>query len=89
MMAGGLGVLHANLAELSVADCEFDVFVCAVTMVSDLRHNSELPVPGFGCRQQSANAEYGSVYIIIRKIFRVFSLCIFYSGDVPTDVASS
>ena len=44
--------LHANLDELAVAGSDYDVLVCAESLVSDRHHLSELCIPGFGCPQQ-------------------------------------
>ena len=44
--------LHANLDELTVAESDNDVVICAESKVSDRRHLSELRIPGFGYPQQ-------------------------------------
>ena len=35
-----------------MAGSDYDVLVCAESKVSDLRHLSELRIPGYGCPQQ-------------------------------------
>ena len=39
--------LHANLKDLSVASKQFDILLCSETLVSDMRHVSEILIPGF------------------------------------------
>ena len=41
--------LSGNLGDLAVASSQYDILLCSETLVSDLRHVSELLVPGFGC----------------------------------------
>ena len=40
--------LSRNLSDLAVALSQYDILWCSETLVSDLRHVSELLVPGFG-----------------------------------------
>ena len=40
--------LVGNLSDLTVALSQYDILLCSETLVSDLRHVSELLVPGFG-----------------------------------------
>ena len=40
--------LAGNLSDLTVASSQYDVMFCFETLVSDMRHLSELLVPGFG-----------------------------------------
>ena len=40
--------LAGNLSDLTVASYQYDVLFCSETLVSDMRHVSELLVPGFG-----------------------------------------
>ena len=40
--------LTGNLSDLTVASSQYDIQLCSETMVSDMRHVSELLVPGFG-----------------------------------------
>ena len=40
--------LSRNLSDLSVASSQFDILLCSETLVSDMRHVSELLVPGYG-----------------------------------------
>ena len=41
--------LAGNLSDLTLASSQYDILFCYETLVSDLRHVSELLVPGFGC----------------------------------------
>ena len=41
--------LARNLSDLTVASFQYDILLCSETLVSDMRHLSELLVPGF-CR---------------------------------------
>ena len=41
--------LAGNLSDLTVASSQYDTLLCSETLVSDMRHVSELLVPGFGC----------------------------------------
>ena len=41
--------LTGNLSDLTVASFRYDILLCSETLVSDMRHVSELLVPGFGC----------------------------------------
>ena len=38
-----------NLSDLTVASSQYDILLCSETLVSDMRHVSEVLVPGF-CR---------------------------------------
>ena len=40
--------LSGNLSDLAMALSQYDILLCSETLVSDLRHVSELLVPGFG-----------------------------------------
>ena len=40
--------LARNLSDLTVASFQYDILLCSESLVSDMRHVSELPVPGFG-----------------------------------------
>ena len=40
--------LAGNLSDLTVASSQYDILFCSETLVSDMRHVSELLVPGFG-----------------------------------------
>ena len=42
--------LARNLSDLAVASFQYDILLCSETLVSDMRHVSELLVPGFGRR---------------------------------------
>ena len=38
--------LAGNLGDLTVASSQYDILLCSETLVSDMRHESELLVPG-------------------------------------------
>ena len=40
--------LAANLSDLTVASSQYDILLCSETLVSDMRHVSEVLVPGVG-----------------------------------------
>ena len=40
--------LAGNLSDLTVASSQYDILLCSETLVLDMRHVSELLVPGFG-----------------------------------------
>ena len=40
--------LAGNLSDLTVASYQYDILFCCETLISDMRHMSELLVPGFG-----------------------------------------
>ena len=40
--------LAGNLSDLTVASSQYDILLCSETLVSDMRHMSEVLVPGFG-----------------------------------------
>ena len=40
--------MAGNLSDLTVASSQYDILLCSETLVSDMRHGSELLVPGFG-----------------------------------------
>ena len=40
--------LDGNLSDLTVASSQYDILLCSETLVSDMRHVSELLVHGFG-----------------------------------------
>ena len=39
--------LARNLSDLTVASSQYDILLCSETLVSDMRHVSEVLVPGF------------------------------------------
>ena len=39
--------LAGNLSDLTVASSQYDTLLCSETLVSDMRHVSEVLVPGF------------------------------------------
>ena len=61
---------------LSLASSQYDILLCSETLVSDLRHVSELLVPGFGrpvllCQGKLPHARGMAVYV--RDGYRAFS----------------
>ena len=40
--------LSGNISDLAVASSQYDILLCSETLVSDLRHVTELLVPEFG-----------------------------------------
>ena len=40
--------LAGNLRDLTVVSSHYDILLCSETLVSDMRHMSEILVPGFG-----------------------------------------
>ena len=40
--------LTGNISDLTVASYQYDILFCSKTLVLDMRHVSELLVPGFG-----------------------------------------
>ena len=40
--------MAGNHSDLTVASCQYDILLCSETLVSDMRHVSELLVSGFG-----------------------------------------
>ena len=60
--------LAGNLSDLTVASSQYDILLCSETLVSDMRHVSELLVHGFGrpvllCRGKMPRARVMSAYI--------------------------
>ena len=56
--------LAGNLCALTVASSRYDILLCSKTLVSDVRHVSELLVPGFGrpvqlCRDRMPRPQAG------------------------------
>ena len=48
MLCSNVRGLAGNLKDLIVASSQYDILFCSETLVSDMRHVSELLVPGFG-----------------------------------------
>ena len=48
LLCGNVQGLAGNLSDLTVASSRYEILLCSGTMVSDMRHVSELLVPGFG-----------------------------------------
>ena len=40
--------LAGNLSDLTVPSSQYDILFCSETLISDMRHVSEVLVPGFG-----------------------------------------
>ena len=60
--------LSENLSDLAVASSQYVILLCSETLVSDLRHVSELLVPGFGrpillCRGKLPRARGMAAYV--------------------------
>ena len=61
-------VLAGNLGDLTVASSQYDVLLCSETLVSDMRHVSEVLVNGFGrpvllCRGKIPRARGMAAYV--------------------------
>ena len=48
ILCGNVQDLAGDLSDLTVASSQYDVLLCSETLVSAMRHVSELLVPGFG-----------------------------------------
>ena len=60
--------LSGNHSDLAVASSQYDILLCSETLVSDLRHMSELLFPGFGrpvflCRGKLPRARGMAAYV--------------------------
>ena len=60
--------LAGNLSDLTVASSQYDILLCSETLVSDMRHVSELLVPGFGhpvllCWGRMPRARWMAAYV--------------------------
>ena len=60
--------LARNLSDLTVASSQYDILLCSETSVSDMRHVSEVMVPGFGppvllCRGKMPRARGIPAYV--------------------------
>ena len=60
--------LPGNLSDLTVASSQYDILLCSETLVSDMRHVSEVLVPGFGrpvllCRGKMLRARAMAAYV--------------------------
>ena len=40
--------LAGYLSDLTMASCQYEILLCSETLVSDMRHVSDMLVPGFG-----------------------------------------
>ena len=57
-----------DLSDLPVASSQLHILLCSETLVSDMRHMSELLVPGFGhpvmlCRDRTPRARGMAAYV--------------------------
>ena len=60
--------LAGNLNDMTVASYQYDILFCSETLVSDMRHVSELLIPGFGrpvllCRGKMPRAHGMAAYV--------------------------
>ena len=60
--------LAGNLSDLTVASSQYDILLCSETLVSDMRHASEVLVPGFCrpvllCRGKMPQARWMAAYV--------------------------
>ena len=60
--------LARNLGDLTVASTQYDILLCSETLVSDMRHVSEVVVPGFCrpvllCRGKMSRARGMAAYV--------------------------
>ena len=60
--------LAGNLSDLTVASSQYDILLCSETLVSDMRHVSEVLVPGFCrpvlfCRGKMPRARWMAAYV--------------------------
>ena len=67
--------LAASLSDLTVASSQYDILLCSETLVSDMRHVSEVLVSGFGrpvllCRNKMPRALGMAAYV--RDGYRAF-----------------
>ena len=75
--------LAGNLSDLTVASSQHDILLCSETLVSDMRHVSEILVPGFGrpvllCRGKIPRAGGKAAYV--RDGYRAFCQLKFECG---------
>ena len=49
ILCSNVRALAGNLSDLTVALSQYDILLCSETLVSDMRHVSEVLVPGFSC----------------------------------------
>ena len=60
--------LAGNLTDLTVASSQYDILLCPKNLASDMRHVSEVLVPGFGrpvllCRGKMPRAQGMAAYV--------------------------
>ena len=62
------GLAGNLISDLTVASSQYDILLCSETLVSDMRHVSEILVPGFGrlvllCRGKMPRAGGMAAYV--------------------------
>ena len=74
--------LAGNLSDLTVASSRYDILLCSETLVSDMRHVSEVLVPGFCrpvlCRGKMPRARGMAAYV--RDVYGAFRQSKFECG---------
>ena len=83
ILCSNVRVLAGNLSDLTVASSQYDILLCSETLVSDMRHVSEILVPGFGrsvlsCRSKMPRARGMAAYV--RDGYGAFPQPIFECG---------
>ena len=83
ILCSNVRVLAGNLSDLTVASSQYDILVCSETLVSDMRHVSEVLVPGFChplllCRGKMPRAHGMAAYV--RDGYRAFGQSKFECG---------
>ena len=68
ILCSNVSGLSRSLSDLTVASSQFDILLCSETLVADMRHVSELLVPGFGrpvvfCRDRMPRARGMAAYV--------------------------
>ena len=68
ILCSNVRVLVENLSDLNVASSQYDILLCSETLVSDMRHVSEVLVNGFGrpvllCRGEMPRARGMAAYV--------------------------
>ena len=61
VLCSNVRVMARNLRDLTVASSQYDILLCSDTLISDMRHVSELLVPG--CRGKMPRARGTAVYV--------------------------
>ena len=76
ILCSNLREMAGNLSDLTVVSSQYDILLCSETLVSDMRHVSEVLVPCFGCpvllcRGKMPRARGMAAYV--RDGYRAFS----------------